>query len=65
LSDAEAWRVANNLRDYIKRVRDAAGQLADTPNFQTWLHWAIGEADKLDPIISGKAMGQRSSPEDL
>ena len=65
LSDAEAWRVANNLRDYIERVRDAAGELADAPNFQTWLHWAIGEADKLDPITSGRAMGQLASPEDL
>jgi len=49
----------------LKRVRDAVGELADAPRFQTWLHWAIGEADKLAPINSGKAMGQLASPENL
>jgi hypothetical protein len=55
LSDAQAWRTANNLRDYIQAVDDAAGERIGTPEFEAWSRWASNEADKLDPIGSGRA----------
>ena len=56
LSDAEGWRTANNLRAYIEAACQAASARAETAEFKAWLRWASGEADKLDPIISGRAI---------
>jgi hypothetical protein len=56
LKDAEAWRKANNLRDYVQAVRSAASELGGAPDLERWSHWALREADKLDPISSGKAI---------
>jgi hypothetical protein len=56
LKDAEAWRKANNLRDYVRAVCNAASKLASAPELEVWSHWALREADRLDPISSGKAI---------
>lgn len=56
LQGAEAYRAAHNLREYIKAIKVAAGEHAGTMEFQTWYAWAFAEADKLDPIISGRAV---------
>jgi hypothetical protein len=56
LQGAEAWRAAAGLRDYIKAVHAAAGERAQSEEFQVWARWALAEADKLDPITSGHAV---------
>jgi hypothetical protein len=56
LRSADAWRSAHNLRNYIKAVQAAAGQQQATDEFQAWSRWALGEANKLDPISSGRDM---------
>jgi hypothetical protein len=58
LDDANAWRTANNVRDYIRAIREAAGERANTAEFESWLRWASGEAEKLDPINSRRVLGE-------
>ena len=52
----EAWRAAAGLRYYINAVHAAAGDRAQSEEFQAWSRWASAEADKLDPITSGRAV---------
>lgn len=36
---------------------EAVRQAADTPDFiESWANWALLEADKVDPIASGRAV---------
>jgi hypothetical protein len=51
LADAAAWRAAADIRLYVEAVR-AASNSAEV--FEAWSAWALAEADKLDPIASGR-----------
>lgn len=62
LRDAGAWRDAANIRAYV----DAARQSADgnMTVFDDWAQWALAEADRIDPMVSGRFMagyGHRES----
>ena len=53
-SDANNWRNAANIRIYVAAVREALGEIADHQMLESWSQWALAEADKLDPIASGR-----------
>jgi len=55
LQDAENMRRAADIRAYVEAVRIATAQ-ASAGNFDNWSRWALSEADKLDPIASGRAI---------
>lgn len=50
-SDATAWREAADIRAYVEAVRRAAAQ---PESIDSWMRWALLEADSLDPIASGR-----------
>lgn len=43
--EAAAWRKAENLRAYAEAV------LAKRPEEAAWAHWALAEADLIDPLV--------------
>ncbi len=54
--DAENWKKAGNLREYI-RAREMAfqrGELKEPKeDFMSWKSWAMAHADILDPLKNG------------
>jgi hypothetical protein len=53
----ELLRQAEDLRALIARVRDAVGAgdaEVDRKRLEEWERWALAEADRLDPILSGQ-----------
>jgi len=50
--DARAWREAADIRAYVEAVRKAADAPGTT---DAWARWALLEADRIDPIVSGRA----------
>jgi hypothetical protein len=57
LNDVGAWQKANIIRGYVEAVREAM-KSQFTKDIEAWSHWALAEADKLDPIISGHSPPQ-------
>jgi hypothetical protein len=51
--DARAWREAADIRAYVEAVRKAA-YVPETTD--AWARWALLEADRIDPIVSGRAL---------
>ena len=58
LADAAAWRDADTIRAYVAAARNAAAGRADKSAFEDWTRWALAEADRLDPISSGRIFGK-------
>jgi hypothetical protein len=53
VADTKAWRLAANIRAFIKVVLDRRAQCLDAesaPQFDDWLNWATGEAERIDPL---------------
>lgn len=51
--DAKAWREAAGIRAYV----EAACKAADVPETSdVWARWALLVADKIDPLVSGRAL---------
>ena len=54
LRQAKNWRKSEILRGYIEANRQkhmaACGQAQPSGEFAEWLHWATGQADRLDPL---------------
>lgn len=51
---AGAWRDAANIRAYVDAARQSAyGNMAV---FDDWAQWALAEADRIDPMVSGRFM---------
>jgi hypothetical protein len=53
--DAHAWHEAKAIRAYVEAVRKAS-DLTDATACEAWARWAMLEADRLDPIGSGRAL---------
>jgi hypothetical protein len=51
--DARAWREAADIRSYVEAIRKAADAPETT---DAWARWALLEADRIDPIVSGRAL---------
>jgi hypothetical protein len=57
LSEATAFRQANDIRAYVGRIREAYAASADPTSQQelnAWVSWALAQADRIDPVRSGK-----------
>jgi hypothetical protein len=46
-AEAAAWRRAADLRSYVQLV------VAREPNESAWASWALAEADRVDPVVTG------------
>ncbi|WP_371433202.1 hypothetical protein [Novosphingobium sp.] len=60
----ELLRQSQDLRALVVAVRLAMQQRADvtTHSLSAWEEWALGEADKLDPIMSGQIISHLYPP---
>ncbi|TAJ42540.1 MAG: hypothetical protein EPO55_01480 [Reyranella sp.] len=53
LQEANNWRRARDLRDYVATVQVAAAGMAsegDANKISAWVSWALAEADRIDPL---------------
>lgn len=56
--DAENWRKAKLVRDYVEAANAACSARLGEPevaNLRAWSEWALGHAERLDPIAGGRA----------
>jgi hypothetical protein len=57
LTEASSWQQSQQIRAYIGAVKDRAAQLATSAESEqglnSWIAWALREADALDPLASG------------
>jgi hypothetical protein len=56
ISDAAAWHTATQIRTYVEAqvARWSLDVDADTLKaLQTWAEWAMGQADRMDPLRAG------------
>ncbi|WP_412033242.1 hypothetical protein ACLIR7_09580 [Nitratireductor aquimarinus] len=62
----EQLRQAQEIRALVEQVRIAmiqGGANLDPVALQKWEQWALGEADKIDPILSGQYLEHFEEPE--
>jgi hypothetical protein len=66
LANARAWRDADTIRAYVTAAQQAAAVRSDMDAMGGWAAWAVGEADRLDPIVNGAAYeeARKGSEED-
>jgi hypothetical protein len=56
LAQARSLREAEEIRAYVSAVRQRQAGLDDSlsaTGFQRWADWALGQADRIDPVLSG------------
>jgi hypothetical protein len=56
LADADAFRKAREIRNYLDEARTANMATADpmaVDEFEAWARWALAQADRLDLVIRG------------
>lgn len=64
LGEAEALGQADRIRSYVAEVRRrvaTASSLASIAEAEAWASWALGEADRIDPVVSGKFLTAAAS----
>ena len=56
LNEAAALRQAVDIRAYVDAVRTTSASVARLPQetIEAWATWALTEADRIDPILSGR-----------
>jgi hypothetical protein len=56
LKDAAAFQQAKEIRKYVEALRSmrASNELSSPEEFDQWSAWALTQADRIDPAISGK-----------
>jgi hypothetical protein len=56
LSEATAFRQANDIRAYVDTIRGAhaSADPASQQELNAWVSWALAQADRIDPVRSGK-----------
>lgn len=65
LADVAAWKRATALREYVAAVQEANSSVSDPTALQEldrWANWAIGEADRLDPLRPTRASASTDGP---
>lgn len=51
LAQAKALDQSNTIRAYVQAVRDRIAELlVNHDDFEKWASWALGEADRIDPV---------------
>jgi len=56
LAQAKALREAQEIRAYVSAVRDRQATIhapLSEADFKNWADWALSQADRIDPVISG------------
>jgi hypothetical protein len=64
LTDAVAWRNAETVRAFVAAAGSAMTGGAVTHGFESWARWALAEANRLDPISSGRFTRVSELPQD-
>jgi hypothetical protein len=52
--DAALWHEAERIRAYVAAVQVGRSGI-DPARLREWAHWALAQADSLDPLLSGRA----------
>jgi hypothetical protein len=52
VEQARLFRVAKDIREYVDDVRTAYGTV-DPEMLAEWAKWALAEADRIDPVLTG------------
>ena len=52
LGEAEALRNARAIRAYVEEVREA-DPMVPQADLDVWTKWALEQADRIDPVLSG------------
>ncbi|WP_223613587.1 hypothetical protein [Phyllobacterium calauticae] len=58
-------RQAQDIRSLVERVRHAienGSTIVDEAALAAWVRWALAEADKIDPVLSGQFMTHLDEP---
>jgi hypothetical protein len=61
---ASHWRKAADIRSYVQAVKTAARKgivAVDRAKLDDWVKWALGRADKIDPLSAGNPIGMERS----
>ena len=65
LADAAALQQARDIRTYVQEVKNLRAS-ADPPvgddEFRAWEQWALLQADRLDPVASGRFLPEHGRP---
>jgi len=65
LADAAALRQARDIRAYVREVKSlcaAASQATSDDEVRAWELWALAQADRIDPVASGKFRESLTDP---
>ncbi len=49
LHETRSWMRSNEIRGYLKSLREAYGVIEPGSEFEEWLKWAYNQADRFDP----------------
>ena len=55
---AESHRKANDIRSFVAAVIAAPNDKVDPETVKRWQEWALAEADRLDPLVTGQIWEQ-------
>ena len=65
LNDADSLRRAEDIRAYVAAVREicaAAGHPAMSGELEAWTEWALAQAERIDPVRSGRFRESMKDP---
>lgn len=66
-SDASAYRQAIDIRAYVGTVRANSAQKGNPVSadaLEAWAEWALAQADRIDPVRSGRFVESMQDPEE-
>lgn len=55
------WRTAAEIRAFVAAVEASPRATSDVEQFATWKNWALGHADRIDPLCSDGLFDQKVS----
>lgn len=59
LAEVDAWHKAQRIRAYVQAVQDASvakhGRMPAGSQSERWIPWALGHADRFDPLVASAA----------
>lgn len=65
LQDAARFRLANDIRSFVAEAQRFNSERPDPlpdRELQDWASWALGQADGMDPVLSGALLRQAETP---
>lgn len=66
LKDAQAFRQARAIRNYVEAIRlaQSGNGVCSTDELERWSQWALGEADRIDPAIGNGFLASMQDEDD-